>query len=98
MRVLDLLLWLQDQPRTQRLYLQTATGIANIQTFKTQTVMEQPQLVFWPKTAGRTLQVWEAVVLLDQKALRQHFVYVQEEAGPRAVFGLRHKENRLVIN
>lgn len=99
MRILDLLQLMQDYAKNTPVRLRAGGKDVLIDTFTQRTVNEQPQLIFHPKTAGKPLKLWEFMVLLDKKTLRQHFVYVAEPSGDiRPLFGVQDVNGTLVIN
>ncbi|WP_390407662.1 hypothetical protein [Lacticaseibacillus jixiensis] len=98
MRVLDLLQLLADHPQNTAVRIRCEESVQNIADFTTQTANEQPQLVIHAKTSGKPLKVWEVIMLLDQKTWRQHYVYVQEGAALRPLFGVQERAGQLIIN
>lgn len=98
MRVLDLLQLLQDYPRRTPVFVRTAAGSRPFADFALRSVDEQAQLLLTPKTAGKPLQCWELMLLIDKPEWRQAFVYLAEADDVRPLFGCQEQPRGLVLN
>ncbi|MCI1893963.1 MAG: hypothetical protein LKJ29_07185 [Lactobacillus sp.] len=97
MRVIDLLALMQDYNRKTKVQLRTAAGNATVAKIQTAEQQEQPQLILVPGP-GKALQLWEFAVLLDQKDRRLRYLYIQDDAALRPVFGFQEVAGVLVVN
>lgn len=98
MRVIDLLLLMHDYKKTVPVRVRVAGTASLIDHFSLQEQTEQPQLVIHPKLAGKPQQLWEIMTLLDRPEYRQAYVYVQEEADLRPLFGFQTVNGGIVLN
>ncbi|MFD1483897.1 hypothetical protein ACFQ5J_01365 [Lacticaseibacillus baoqingensis] len=98
MRVLDLLQLLHDYDKNTPVRVRVGGQPVNIGQFERRIWREQPQLIFQPRASGKALKCWELMVLIDKHDWRQHFVYVQEAADVRPLFGLQAQPSGLVLN
>ncbi|WP_054665907.1 hypothetical protein [Lacticaseibacillus camelliae] len=76
-----------------------ADGVqTNLDKIATAEINDERQAILVPKTSGHPLHLWELAVLLDKPELRTRYLYVQEKAGKRPLFGFQQVANVLVIN
>ncbi|MFD1393835.1 hypothetical protein ACFQ3L_09690 [Lacticaseibacillus jixianensis] len=98
MRVIDLLALLADQDKKTPVQLSTGDRQANLAKITTAEHREERQAILVPKKAGKPLHLWEFALLLDQPDLRMRYLYVQDEAGPRPLFGFQLRSGVIVVN